>query len=402
MQKIMSLLCAAAIVFTSVISLFAPLDAVWYFDSVNGSDLNSGRSEAKPLRSLAMLNALALRRGDEVRIKRGSVYRGTLWCREDARYGAYGEGEKPLFLGSVDGTLGGWTGTAYENVWVFGRKLDRDVGCIFFDGGAAHGFKKIVGFLGFEGGAGSLDSDLAFWHGDDKKVYLYSETDPDERFEEIEMGIDKHVIKLADGVTLEDICVKYGGAHGMTGSKLEDVTIRGCEIGFLGGSLPVGKGRNRYGNGIEFWEEAKNVLVEDCFIYEIYDAGLTFQMSGKGGFFEDIVFRNNVVTRCTYGLEYFTGEGGLIRNVLIEGNEFSHAGEGWGAQRRDPVHTACINSWRSHENRAEDFVIAGNLIAWSTYQLYITESTAGTPPEMRDNVFEQYPGGMLTPTEKFR
>ena len=63
-------------------------------------------SPQSPWRSLERVNAADLKAGDKVLFRRGEAWRGTLLPhsgREGApiTYGAYGEGEKPLLLGSV-------------------------------------------------------------------------------------------------------------------------------------------------------------------------------------------------------------------------------------------------------------------------------------------------------------
>jgi len=74
--------------------------------AATGSDTNDGFSPKSPWRSLAKVNAAALKPGDQVLFKRGNTWRGQLVAqsgREGApvTYGAYGTGDKPLLLGSA-------------------------------------------------------------------------------------------------------------------------------------------------------------------------------------------------------------------------------------------------------------------------------------------------------------
>lgn len=89
----------------------------------------------------------------------------------------------------------------------------------------------------------------------------------------------------------------YGAAHGIGGSGTHHITIRGCNICFIGGghqmTRPYGE-PVRYGNGIEFWSNARDCVVEDCRLWEIYDAALTSQGDGTN-VQENINYRHNVI-----------------------------------------------------------------------------------------------------------
>lgn len=395
MKVFTSVLTALSIVF-SFLSGLMPWNAVYYFDSVNGSDSNSGKSMEEAYQSLDKLNSIRLRQGNKVYIACNSVYRGQLFCRKGVTYASYGEGEKPTFLGSADASdPSKWIKTDYPGVWVFDETFSDDVGNIIFNSGEAVGFKQITLLKDFNGSPEGLKYDLSFWHSTaDKKVYLYSERNPALRYEEIEFALCRHVITLAKGATVDGLRVLYGGAHGIKGGCI-DVTVRNCEVGWTGGSLQPGFDYVRYGNGIEFWADSRNVLVENCHIYQIYDAGMTFQSTADSTM-KNITFRNNVIEKCTYSFEYFNGVGGLFKNILIDSNTFLDAGKGWGCQRPDPDYTAHINSWNGKENKAENFVISNNILDGSEYSLFVIDSTAGTLPVLSSNTYIQYEDGMLT------
>ena len=94
----------------------------FYVDSAAGSDTNRGDSPALAWASLARVNRAALEPGDTVRFKRGGSWRGTLLPKSGAEgapitYTAYGEGDKPLLLGSVARhEPSDWTKVG-DNVW---------------------------------------------------------------------------------------------------------------------------------------------------------------------------------------------------------------------------------------------------------------------------------------------
>lgn len=80
--------------------------AAVYYVSAGGDDANDGTAPERAWQTLARVNAADLKPGDSVLFKRGDVWRGQLLPKSGQEgapitYAAYGEGDKPLFLGSV-------------------------------------------------------------------------------------------------------------------------------------------------------------------------------------------------------------------------------------------------------------------------------------------------------------
>jgi len=89
---------------TEVVPVETP--RTFYVDSETGQDGADGQSEERAWRSLGHVNSADLKPGDTVRFKRGCLWRGSLVPASGDEtapitYTAYGEGPKPLFLGSV-------------------------------------------------------------------------------------------------------------------------------------------------------------------------------------------------------------------------------------------------------------------------------------------------------------
>lgn len=87
------------------ISLVAP--GATYYVSASGSDEHDGKSRETAWATTNRVNAEALKPGDTVLFKRGDVWRGQIRPSSGSEegivtYGAFGEGPKPLFLGSVE------------------------------------------------------------------------------------------------------------------------------------------------------------------------------------------------------------------------------------------------------------------------------------------------------------
>ncbi|WP_018618483.1 NPCBM/NEW2 domain-containing protein [Spirosoma luteum] len=91
-----------------------------FYVAVSGNDSNSGRSADSPYQSLAKINSLSLQPGDQVLLRRGDTFRGTLYIRQSGSSGnpiivdAYGLGDKPIIAGSSQVT--GWNNIG-NNTW---------------------------------------------------------------------------------------------------------------------------------------------------------------------------------------------------------------------------------------------------------------------------------------------
>lgn len=80
--------------------------AAVYYVSATGDDRNDGTAPERAWQTLTRVNAADLKPGDTVLFRRGDAWRGQLQPRSGQEgapitYAAYGEGAKPLFLGSV-------------------------------------------------------------------------------------------------------------------------------------------------------------------------------------------------------------------------------------------------------------------------------------------------------------
>ena len=388
-----------------------PEGATVYYVSNNGNDNNDGKTPATAWATLQRVSNATLTAGDYVLFERGGYFRGSLSTKSGVTYSAYGSGEKPIICGSpVDGAdPSKWTEVA-KNIWRYETAFDKDIGSMVFNHGEAHAVKWLV-YKNKDGvleefkrkilwnGVTTLTEDLHFWHnnagyeGTDYKVYIYSEQNPGERFESIEFLRRVNGIGCGgDNVTIDNLCIKYVGAHGIGGGTKKNLTITNCTFEWIGGSVqyvtygyqstkvdrPV-----RYGNAVEIYGGCTDFEVSNCYFNQIYDAAITHQYnfsdsptstSDLGHY--NVLFKDNVIENCTYSIEYFLGnvpEGNVSHydNVVYDSNLMWYCGEGLGAQRPDTTQPAHIKGW-GHNNPVKTFVIKNNLIAYSTSMLIHT------------------------------
>lgn len=397
---------------------------VYYVSASDGDDSRDGLSPENAIRSIDRVCGLQLERGDAVLFKRGDTFRGHVRTRAGVTYAAYGRGEKPRIYGSPCNAAreGSWTRTGKENVWVYSMSISNDVGTLVLDDAQA-AFKVMMvrhddgstthidtgaPFAGYM----DLERDLDFYH--DYKgtglIYLCSRENPAERFHSIELLEKGHVFYATNDVRIDNLTIMYCGSHGIGSGTTTSLEVTNCVLGWIGGSIQGEAlfGRNhptRYGNAIEVYGGCDHFLVDHCWIYQAYDAGITHQYGGpKDVVQKDITYSNNLVEDCVYAIEYFLGKGECdsaprhMENVHIEGNVLRRAGYGWGRQRPDKETPAIIKSWR-HWDKASGFIMRNNIFDRSThYLLNISAGEAGWMPAFEGNTYVQEKGaqGCLT------
>ena len=381
-----------------------PKNATVYYFSNNGSDTNNGKSPEQAWESLERLSDINLNPGDYVLFERGGYFRGSFSTKTGVTYSAYGVGEKPIICASPEDGADPkkWTNVG-GNVWVYETPFNKDVGTLVFNHGEAYSVKWLVyqnadGVLQefktkvFWDGPQTMKNDLDMWHNNagyadtDYKVYVYSEENPGKRFSSIEFLIRNNAVGCGgDNVTIDNLTIKYTGAHGIGGGTKKNLTIQNCTFEWIGGSLqyvtsnvsntPLDR-PTRYGNAVEIYGGCDGFVIENCYFNQVYDAAVTHQYNGADspdsmndyGHY-NVVFKNNVMDYCTYSIEYFlgnvpSGNTSHIDNVLYEGNHMWYCGQGFGSQRPLEYQAAHIKGW-GHQNPVKNFVIKDNLLAIS-------------------------------------
>jgi hypothetical protein len=386
-----------------------------YYVSNSGSISGNGLTPETAWLTLDQVNSAVLKPGDVVYFERGGVFRGNLWGQTGVTYSAYGEGAKPIINGSPENYSqpDKWKPTEYENLWVYDEVFDRDCGLIVFNDGDAWSVKLIVGSLGFEGSFEEMKNDLEMYHSlDDRRIYLVStEGNPAERFDRIDFALRNNVIICGDDCTFDNIAVKYGGSHGIGTANVKGLTVRFCEFGWIGGSIQGINATTRFGNAVEIYVACEDFTVDHCYVYQIYDAGLTHQFKGDNGSpvpMVNVTYTNNLIEYCTYSIEYFLDESHnpgkhaeskystdeqIMKSVVIRGNIMRFAGYGWGDQRPDKTAAAHLKGW-DHANPADGYIVENNIFDRSRYMLiHCGAALAEDLPVFSGNIFLQNTGG---------
>ena len=399
---------------------------VYYVSSSTGSDSNSGTSPNAPLKTLSKANS-KMTSGCTVCLKRGDIWRGEgLTAKSNVTITAYGEGPKPVIIGSPENGGGAanaskWTEVA-TNIWRYeGTDSWSDVGNIVFNDGESYATKIVQLYVKQESWSTyqitdytnapaqkysftsytDLKNDLDFFHdknfsggsGATGYLYMYSTSNPALRFESIEFAPDIKLVEAdVNGVTVDNICFKYTGGHAVAGSahnfmstQIKNLTVQNCEFYWIGGSVhqrisnsSIGTNTveydTRYGNAIEIYGGCDNFIARNNYIYQVFDAGITIQLTMSSGTTKynqaNIQFVDNVIEYCNYSIEYFltkipTNNSSSMSNFVISGNYMWNAGYGfcetrmiWG--RGFAAHIK--SQFTSPCNRATGFEITDNIM----------------------------------------
>lgn len=308
--------------------------STYYIDALIGSAENDGLTEQTPLDTHENLK---LRAGDAVLFRRGTEYRRGIHHKgldgAPVTFGAYGNGEPPKFFGSINRSEPYlWQKTEVENVWKLAIPLHDEPCNVIFD------FGDHCGTLAWT--PDDLDSQ-GKWYSDAigksvKKIpfdsadfYLYSTENPGKYYSDIEIAKygERMILSADKNAVFEGLCVSCAGVHGFAATRPENIVVRDCRFEFIGGCVWDLDRKIRFGNGAECWDGGKNVTVEDCVFYQIFDSCFTTQGSENMSVHENIRCAGN--TMMKYGMAAFELRDKIGKNVVFELNVCEGAGHGF-------------------------------------------------------------------------
>ena len=301
---------------------------------------------------------------------------GAEWQTIDVFLTKSGVAQSPAIHLSVGDVLPEGAVFDFVPVGIWSAKIDTsavlpyDVGIFICDHGKRWGVKK---WHNPDWNIQPLEKELDYaYDAEKKRVLVKFDGNPGKAFTSIELAYTRHVVNQGGchDVVYDGLAVRYGAAHGFGGGSTRNITIRNCDIYWIGGGLQfwkkdekTGKIRNpvRFGNGIEFWGDATGHLVERCRLWEVYDAAVTNQ--GKDDTETDIVWRDNVIWNSEYSFEYWNAK--LTANITFEHNTCIDAGFGWAHAQRPTKNGAHL---MYYHNRAEtsNFVVRDNIFYRAT------------------------------------
>lgn len=363
-----------------------------YYVSENGFSLE-GTDVDNPM-SLDIANNKIYNGNDKILFKCGDIFYGNIsfnvnTIENDYLYiGSYGEGEKPIISGAE---------IVKDDVWVLDEegiyKIDLSITDNFY---GYQSTSKNIGFIADEHGniygnrkndKNKMENEMDFYV-EGNYLYLKCSKNPYEKYGNLKFATQKSLMAISSNTIVENLNFQYTGAHGILHKNTitNNVCIRNCIIQNIGGSVQIANSFTRYGNGIEFWNQAKNTLVENCIIRNVYDAGYTTQGSGVTSDlgFENNICRNNIFINCTYDVEMFCrndSNNKEICNLLnqqVYNNMSINQGRGWGYEVRPNKYSAAtFVLWNMQKNNTS-VNINNNIYFNSRRLIYIYSNTIST------------------------
>lgn len=334
----------AIILFFIIVSFtkISAIESVVYVSSSIGNDSNSGLLEESPLQSINT----ALRKGDIICLKAGDVFYEDIVAR-NKKITRYGIGPNPILSGYKRIIDAKWI-QVDVNIWrldLLDKKFD---GHIFQYGnyeqgvlnniGAFHDIEKDKIYGRKVDSKNDLKADWDFfqYHTEDfegkdmfQYVYLYLKENPNKLKLELSTGTIAAILYKS---SMEYVNVE-GFGFGI--SLRQSGIVRNCRIDAIGGrTLITAKSFICDGNGIGIWVDQKidtdSVIVEDCYISRVFDAGICLQGSPGGiATAKNVVCRNNLIVNCCQGWEDVLNNSSLkpYENCIFKNNIVVFSGD---------------------------------------------------------------------------
>jgi len=326
------------------------MDGETYYIAANGTS-KEGTDPNNPMSLKTALNKKYIG-NDKILFKAGDTFYGVLnfnIVTTDDTYvliGSYGEGEKPIISGAnilADSKAWEKEGDLYKIDLTNYEKFSEGIGKIFSE-------PYNIGFIQDEKGNiyGSrkrskeeIEKEYDYYC-EDQFFYLKCSQNPTEKLGKITFVARYDLVRLASNTILENLDIQCTGAHGISkkGSEIKNAYIKDCILQNIGGSVQIASTFTRYGNGIEFWNQAQNTIVEGCIFRNIYDAGYTTQGNAVTTGFENNICQNNIFINCTYPYETSCrNQKDQNKKICMKGQKYIHnlsinQGRGWGEEVR--------------------------------------------------------------------
>lgn len=293
--------------------------SVYFIDPQNGSDLADGLSV---LTAIQDYRKLSVQPGDTIAFKCGSFYRDNLMlvggeAGAPVTYTSYGEGPLPTFCGSVDVSQAAYWTEIRPNIWRCSVSTPGEVGNFVFNDTECtaalrweqNDLQQQGDFWDSRFGEGNkkFSSEIDQLRNKPQELLLWSQKNPALYYHHIEAIPYKDRILgiLQSHLIIENLRIINSGVHGLAGyAGARDVTIRNCSFENIGGCPWSKEKKIRFGNAVEFWILAEDILIENNTFRNVYDSCITHQGPGS-----DTIPARNFICRGnrfdSYGMAAF-------------------------------------------------------------------------------------------------
>ena len=316
---------------------------VGYFVKTGGNDLLDGRSDATAWATVAKVQSTTLVPGDTVYFHRGDTFRGSIYknamngtAENPIVFDAYGAGNKPQILGSIQLMNGAdWTNVA-GNIWRTTATVgltQNDISNVVFNNEAAVGVKRISQ-------AACVNQGDFFYNRTNHFLYIYSVGSPELFYTNIEAcgnyDIDQGLIKFLNSshFAVRNLDVRYSSGAGIETRGCNYVLIELNELAYIGGEyLDPAVNERRLGNGISMAMNSYNHEVRRNYVRQCYDAGISPQ-GWAARTQTNINMHHNLVVDCWYSYEFWSSLVTIADRIQFDNNTCVNGGGSFSATQR--------------------------------------------------------------------
>ena len=302
-----------------------------YYVSANGDDNNSGLSTKYPKKTLEQFSGI---NNINIMIESGFTYNVSSGFNvgSGVTIASYGNGNRPILdfyrelnvsFSKVDG---------YDNLYVTslknfkdiykgtGGKEDCNIGQLVIDGEVNWKRKVYDSSSDFSYEMLTTNKDEKSWAIDTKNanLYIYTSSNPNKMKFRYAPPITGLSSKGTSNIVVQGIEITGAGCHGINFTNTTNVKIDGCSFKYIGGSILTSAG-TRYGNAIQIFNSASNVVVSNNIANWIFDTCYTNQGSDTSMLLKDVLFKNNIGARAQWGIEIWGGGSKEFENI-----EYTH------------------------------------------------------------------------------
>lgn len=352
-----------------------------YYVAVDGKS-KDGTNINDPM-SLEEANSKIYYGNEKVLFKCGDTFYGTIRFnvraseKEMFYIGTYGEGDKPIISGANI--------IIKNNVWEEEEKNLYKLNLSNLENFKGIGYLSSeyynIGFLFDKNNIygsrkkekTSLKDENDFFC-ENNYLYFVSKENPNER--NLSFVSNYNLINVSSNTIIEGLKIENTGGHGIVKKTypISNVYIKDCIVQNIGGAVSSVSTFSRFGNAIEFWNGAQNILIQKNIVKNSYDAGITFQ--GHENEFENVIVKDNILISNCYSFELWASQKTKgMKNIKIYNNICINQGNGWGQQvRPNPYNSAEYVFYSFEENASIDININNNIYFNSTRVFYVIYS----------------------------
>ncbi len=366
----------------SFLILIVSTQAQTYYVSNTGSDSNIGSTASAPIKTIAKVNAIALKPGDQVLFNRGDrwdfLYGASINDKSGSSsgnitYGAYGSGAKPIFTRSMHANeLSDWNNQG-GNIWSTAFTINDDVGLIIFNDESGWG-KKQASLADLK-----IQGDF-YYNPTTDKTYLYSTSNPASHYNNIELSKKGNIFDINNGqyIVIKDLDLRYSAKDAVFVLDSHHIYMMNLSTHFIGGAYQ--SGTLRYGNALEVLGDSSQIYFSYNTIFQTYDAGVSPQI----GYFTDIYIKHNTIIKARYCYEYFNHNPDEITNrIVFDHNTCYDSGGGFGGTSSGKgVRTGAMDGYINQFNITNNIFYGG-----TTYLVEMQAKFDSTNSNLNNNLY---------------